>query len=104
MATPRETPASAPVEMGTFVSEIAIGYVAPTPAEIRQIDAALRAQPTSVVQTDAFLRNLLVIKLLAPEASRELLIYPAPMVLQFVDDLRRQLQQQYYLSTLGEPR
>ncbi len=92
--TPPTTPPP-PTELGTFISATSIGFVRPTPTESRRILDAMRRLPEGAV-TESFLRDLLVIKQLAPAESRELLIYPAPMVVQFVKQLRNQLQLKYY--------
>ena len=99
MATPRTPTTSpippAPMELGNFVSTIPIGFVAPSPDESRRILAAMGELPTGII-TNEFLKDLLVIKQLAPAESSGLLVYPAPMVVDFVRQLRTQLQLRYY--------
>ena len=93
-ATP-PTPPAAPTELGTFVSTVSIGFVAPSREESARILTAMSSLPQTEI-TASFLRDLLVIKQLAPRESAGLLIYPAPMVLDFVRRLKGQLTLQYY--------
>lgn len=97
--TPPTSPS--PEEIGTFVSTTPIGFVTPTDTEVRAILRAARA-PT-LTDGGAFYRDLLVLKQLAPEQTRNLLVYPAPMVLRFVNQLRDRLVMQYYLSGGAQP-
>ena len=99
MATARNStpaqPTAQPTDPGVFVSNIPVGFVAPSPEDIARIDRLMRSLPTSA--TDArFFNNLLTIKMLAPEESRELLIYPSAMVVDFVNRLRQTLTMTYY--------
>ena len=96
MAAPRTpTPPAPPTELGTFVSSVAVGFVAPTNGESARILRAMQELPQGGVTTN-LLKDLLLIKQLAPRESAGLLIYPAPMVLDFVRRLKTQLTLQYY--------
>lgn len=98
---PRITPATTPetpagiIDPGTFISTNPVGFVSPTPAAIARINRLMLDLP----QTDAdrqFFVNLLTIKLLAPEESKELFIYPSAMVVDFVTRLKSALTMRFY--------
>ena len=88
-------PATEMVELGTFVSATPVGYVACSAQEIEAITRLIRHTTVGEVNK-AFFNNLLIIKTLAPEASRDLLVYPTPMVIDFVSKLRHRLALTYY--------
>lgn len=96
MAT--RTPAAAPetvVDPGTFISTVPVGFVAPSPTDIARIDRLMRDLPQTGGDRQ-FFANLLTIKMLAPEESRDLFIYPSPMVIDFVGKLKTVLTMRYF--------
>ena len=97
--TPPEAPQPANVnDVGVFVSLIPVGYREPAHDEVRRIQDYARqlTQGTDV----SLLRNLLMIKLLAPQESADLIIYSVPMAAEFIGRLRTTLAMRYY--TMGE--
>lgn len=97
MAARQQQPQAEPFDPGTFVSTIPVGYVNADPAERRRIDEMMRALPQTEISRP-FLHNLLMIKTLAPEQSRDLLVLPVPMVVDFVKTLKEKLVATYYHS------
>ena len=76
-----ETP-TPPPPTGIFVSSLVHGYVLPPHEQQRLLMKKLLHTGDAIpVQ---MLRHLLTIKLLAPEESRELRIYPYPEIQQFL--------------------
>lgn len=94
--TPTPATETNPNDVGVFVSNTAIGYVLADPVDAARMTQALKNG--SVAEMDKrFVNNLLILKLLAPTESAELLIYPVPMIRDFVATLRQELVLSYYL-------
>jgi hypothetical protein len=96
------TPTSDPIprDLGIFVSTSPVGFLEPCPDTVQQIRAYLTTVSKTIPRQ--MLNDLLVIKLLAPEASRDLVIYNLPMATAFLGQLRQQLVMAYYQE--GETR
>ena len=92
--TPPETPEPTSREVGTFVSTIPVGYLEPSSEAAQQIRAHLTTLTAAIPRT--MLKDLLVLKLLAPDASQDLVVYNLPMAAQFLSQLRQQLVLMYY--------
>ena len=103
MATPRTatppTPATDANNPGIFISTTALGYVQAPAGVIAQINASLRALPAIPRQV---LEQLLTIKLLAPQESRELVIYNVPEAVKMINEVRAALSRRYYEQGLGD--
>lgn len=93
-ATPTE---ANPNEVGTFVSQTAIGFVLASPEETARLTRQLKTGSVTDM-TRQFVDDLLAIKLLAPTESAGLLIHPMPMIQSFVRTLRQELVMGYYLQ------
>lgn len=85
-------------DVGTFVSSVAVGFVLATERDMVQINQALRANGSKLTKT--FLDNLLTIKLLAPDESRDLMIQPTSQIQSFVSSLRQGLLLKYYFMEM----
>lgn len=94
-ATP--TPEANPNDVGTFVSQTAIGFVLASPEETLRLTRQLETDSVTDM-TRQFVDDLMVIKLLAPTESAGLLIHPVPMIQSFVRTLRQELVMAYYLQ------
>ena len=90
------TPVVPPVvNVGTFVTTSVLGYVEPSLEEAIKIEQMVRALNSSSVSPD-FLNGLFMIKLLAPDAARELKIYNIDAVVAIVGRLKGSLVRSYY--------
>lgn len=100
MATTRPT---APAEeaqpslpIGTFVDILARGYLEPTGAELAQIQRLLAAPLPTVSPNVDFWNSLYLIKLLAPEESKDLVIFAHATSYLILDGIARSLVLKYY--------
>ena len=82
-------------DIGIFVSTAPIGYVEPPLVRVRAIEAALRAVGAKEI-SQSFLRDLLTIKLIAPEASKRVVIYSGGMAAELIASIRQALVDQYH--------
>lgn len=90
MSEPTPTPSTP-----TFVSTTVYGYVLPTPAQMRMIERKIRKMGEASGLSQVLVRQLLTIKLLAPDASRDMQIYQLPEVSTFLASLSSALVQRY---------
>lgn len=88
--TPSTSPATPPPPVGTFIQTAASFLVRPSAA-----DATAWRRACQTLTDDIFIESYVVIKLLAPEASRELRIEGWPEVLQIVQQVDERLVQRY---------
>ena len=77
-------------DIGIFISPIVVGYSEPDVATIIRIQAAVQKMPSRQL-----LKDLIVIKLLAPSESNRLQICNVPDATAIITQLRRSLLQQY---------
>ena len=82
-----------PNDIGTFISPIVVGYSEPDMATIVRIQAAVQAMYTTPSQR--LLKDLLTIKLLAPNESHRLQICSIPEAMSIIAQLNQRLLQQY---------
>ena len=91
----KEEPVGDPNDLGIFVSTCAIGYSEPSGARIRAIEEALRGVGAKDI-SQSFLKDLLTIKLIAPDESSGIVIYNAPMAAEFITSIRRAMVSAYH--------
>lgn len=94
--TPVDAPES-PMHPGIFITTTPIAYLEPPAATIQAIQAQLKS--LTVVIPQSLLRDLLTIKLLAPEESKDLVVYNIPMAAEFITKLKNDLVMKYYMGT-----
>ena len=90
-----------PNDLGIFVSNAAIGYSEPSGTRIRAIEEALRSVGAKDI-SQSFLKDLLTIKLIAPEESSGIVIYNAPMAAEFITSIRRAMVGAYHQKAHSE--
>ena len=83
-----------PKDIGTFVTCQPVGYLEPPADVVKKVHAHLKTLTDAIPAQ--MLRDLLVLKLLVPEESRDLVIYNLPMAAEFLGRLRHQLVLKYY--------
>ena len=89
------TPTETNNTVGTFVSDVPIGYVEPS----REVVAGMRSvihQVTFHTVPRQLLKDLLTIKLLAPEESKELIVYNIPQAIGFISEISELLVRRYH--------
>lgn len=92
------TPIIAPtVDVGTFVTTSVLGYVESSLEEAIKIEQMVKALNSSNIPSQ-FLKDLFTIKLLAPDASRELKICNIGAVTTIIGQLKESLVRSYYLA------
>jgi len=97
---PQQAPTPAPIlepntnDVGLFVSTTPIGYLEPNAEVAKRILSHVQALTKEVSRH--FLQDLLTIKMLVPEESKDLVIYNVPMAVDFIGRLREQLVMKYY--------
>ena len=77
-------------DIGIFMSPIVVGYSEPDMAAIVRIQAAVQKMPSRQL-----LKDLIVIKLLAPSESHRLQICTIPDATAIITQLSQRLLQQY---------
>ena len=79
--------------VGLFVTTSLIGYVEPSIAVVKRIHDKLRMSQATVPQQ--LLKDLIIIKLLAPEASNDVMICTIPDAVAMIDELKEILVNGY---------
>ena len=97
--TTPEEPQPAPDlnNVGIFVTSLPFGYVEPSAAVLAQIQTRLLGRATP--PTREFLQDLLTLKVLMPQESRELRIYTLPEAITIVRKMRQVAIRHYHQHT-----
>ena len=94
-ATP-PTPERDTNDVGIFTSTSAIGFVEPSVTTIGKIEAKLKEMFVKTPPAKDFLKALMTIKMLAPQESRDLIIYNLPQAVAIIKQLEQKLLHTYY--------
>lgn len=86
-----------PNDVGIFVSPTAIGFTLASPETMARVMKQLKTGSVKDMNR-TFVNDLMVLKLLAPTESADLLIHPVPLIQTFVSGLRQELVMAYYLQ------
>ena len=90
-----QEPAGDPNDIGLFISTVATGYVEPAIDKVRAIETAIHSLILPNVSRQ-ILKDLMTIKLLAPEESKDLVICNIPQVAAFIHQIRTVLVRRYH--------
>jgi hypothetical protein len=102
MSAPTARPNTSPVNALCFVDSLARGYVEPDDPALVEQWRTLIMRGWQQGRSARLWRDLVLIKLLAPEASADLVICPDALVTPVIAQLARHLTLCHYLSE--EPR
>lgn len=94
MTTPTESQPS--LFVGTFVDIEARGYLEPTGQELALIQRLLVDEPKPTGASRTFWNDLYLIKLLAPEESKDLVIFAHDRVNHTLEHIAKSLVYRYY--------
>ena len=90
---PMTSPSQDSNNVGLFVTTSLIGYKEPSRAIVERIHEALRVTQTAI--PPQLLKDLIIIKLLAPAASKDVMIYTIPDAVAMIAQLNDTLVRRY---------
>ncbi len=82
---------------GIFISDTIYGYMEPPAQQVMELERALRGQMGGDLPRQ-MVKDLLTIKMLAPEDSRELRIYNIPEAITLIGQVAQALVMRYHHS------
>jgi hypothetical protein len=101
-APARPPTSSAPIEVGTFVTQNATWYVEPPDEVVASI--VRMANPDTAIPSARLLSSLVMLKILAPRESAGLRIYQHNEAVKILDRIQAKLVQLHYAAQLQRER
>lgn len=95
------TPSQDSNDVGLFVTTSLIGYIEPPLSVIAEIERIVRKLQSTTIPR-GFLNDMIMLKLLAPTVSQDLMIYNIPEVAAIIAKLKDVLVVNYYQGAVNE--